>query len=95
MLLEKLQLELDSRRREREAADKQRRLQIQAIEQVLVEGGLIAPYDPLHAADTAATAAAAAAVSVAAPSSSSSLHPGKGKSTNLPVADDTNTNTNR
>ena len=91
MLLEKLQLELDSRRREREAADKQRRLQIQAIEQVLVEGGLIAPYDPLHAADTAATTAATA-VSVAAPSSSSSLHPGKGKPTNLTVADDTNTN---
>ena len=95
MLLEKLQLELDSRRREREAADKQRRLQIQAIEQVLVEGGLIAPYDPLLAADTANITAATASALVTAPSSSSSLYPGKGKgkaitpSSNLPVTEDT------
>ena len=66
LLLEKLQLELESRRREREAADKQRRLQILAIEQVLVDGGLIAPYDPAAAADVAAQPSAALAPAAAA-----------------------------
>ena len=54
-----------------------------------MEGGLIAPYDPLLAADTTTTAGGAGgglagggAAPVTAPSSSSSsLHPGKGKST--------------
>ena len=36
-----MEAELESRRRERDAGDKQRRLQLQAIEQVLVEGGLV------------------------------------------------------
>jgi tripartite-type tricarboxylate transporter receptor subunit TctC len=85
LLLEKLQLELESRRREREAADKQRRLQILAIEQVLVDGGLIAPYDPAAAADVAAqpsaaqvpaaAAAAAAAAVVAALAPAPALAP--------------------
>ena len=66
LLLEKLQLELDSRRREREAADKQRRLQIMAIEQVLVDGGLIAPYDPAASTDVQRVPTVTTAVPVVA-----------------------------
>lgn len=42
-LLAKLEKELEARRKEREYAEKQRRLQIQAIEDALVTKGIIAP----------------------------------------------------
>ena len=40
-LLKKLQLELEQRRAERDAAERQRRLQLQSIEKELVSGGII------------------------------------------------------
>ena len=45
-----LDAEMESKRRERNASDKQRRLQLQAIESALVAGGLVdkGPTSELH-----------------------------------------------
>ena len=47
-LIAKLQIELEERRRERDAAEKQRRLEIQQIEEALLKGSLIQSFEETH-----------------------------------------------